>query len=250
MIAMTQAYKEDLAYVHDVGFGDFANQSMPGLLKILHQKNIHQGLVVDLGCGSGIWAKALTDAGYEAFGVDISAAMINLAKQKAPQAKFQKASLFKVKIPQCAAVTSISECLNYLFDEHNKAERQALFTRIYAALQPGGLFIFDVLGRGSLIGANPQRTYTEGKGWTVLVEKAEDSKKHRLTRHIIIFRKIGSVWRRSEETHCIHLYQPAELATELRQAGFQVKIIRSYGEMKFRKALFGIIATKPGSIET
>lgn len=241
---MAQAYKDDLAYVHDAGFGDFARQSAPGLLRILRDRNIHQGLIVDLGCGSGIWAKALTDAGYQAFGVDISAAMINLAKQKAPQARFQKASLFKVKLPKCAAVTSISECLNYLFDEHGKAERQKLFARIYQALQPGGVFIFDVLGAGSLIGANPQRTYTEGKDWTVLAEKEEDKAKDQLTRRITTFRKIGSSWRRSKETHCIHLYNPAELAAELRQAGFQVKIIRAYGDMKFRKALFGIIATK------
>jgi SAM-dependent methyltransferase len=247
---MTQAYKEDLAYVHDVGFGEFAEKSASGLLNILREKNITHGLVVDLGCGSGIWAKALTDANYEALGIDISAAMINLARQKAPQARFQKASLFKVKLPKCAAVTSISECLNYLFDEHDNDKRQALFRRIYEALQPGGVFIFDVLGQGSLIGANPQRTYTEGKDWTVLVEKEEDAEKNQLTRHITIFRKTGSIWRRSKETHCIYLYKPDGLAAELRQAGFQVKIIHSYGEMKFRKALFGIIATKPGSIKT
>ncbi len=244
---MTQAYKEDLAYVHDVGFGDFAKQSAAGLLNILRDKNIARGLVIDLGCGSGLWAKALTRAGYQAFGVDISAAMINLAKQKAPQARFQQASLFKVKLPTCAAVTSISEGLNYLFDEHGKVERQKLFSRIYEALQPGGVFIFDVLGEGSLVGLNPQRTYTEGKDWVVLVEKAEDREKRQLTRRITTFRKIGSAWRRSQETHCIYLYQPAELAGELRQAGFQVKIIRSYGEMKFRKGLFGIIATKAGN---
>jgi SAM-dependent methyltransferase len=246
---MAQAYKEDLAYVHDVGFAGFANQSAPGLLNILRDKKITKGLVVDLGCGSGIWAKALTDAGFEAFGVDISASMIELARQKAPQARFQKASLFKVKLPPCAAVTSISEGLNYLFDEHGKAKRQALFARIYEALQPGGLFIFDVLGLGSLTGTNPQRTYVEGKDWAVLVEKEEDSGKNQFTRRITTFRKIGKLWRRSDETHSIYLYKPAELAAELRQVGFQVKIIRAYGEMKFRKGLFGIIATKPGAIE-
>lgn len=244
-----QAYNEDLAYVHDVGFGAFAEQATSGLLDILRKKNITAGLVIDLGCGSGIWAKALTEAGYAAFGVDISASMIKLAKQKAPRAKFQKASLFKVKLPPCAAITCISEGLNYLFDEHGKAERQALFTRIYDALQPGGLFIFDVLGPGSLIGPNPQRTYSEGKDWTVLVEKAEDRENRQLTRHITIFRKRGSLWRRSQETHRIYLYNSGELAVELRQVGFQVKLIQAYGEMKFRKGLFGIIATKPNGLE-
>jgi ribosomal protein L11 methylase PrmA len=56
---MIQGYKEDLAYIHDVGFGAFSSESAPGLLEILRQKGIEKGLVVDLGCGSGIWAKAL-----------------------------------------------------------------------------------------------------------------------------------------------------------------------------------------------
>ena len=30
---MTEAYKDDLAYIHDVGFGDFARNSAPGLLR-------------------------------------------------------------------------------------------------------------------------------------------------------------------------------------------------------------------------
>ncbi|HYV03249.1 MAG TPA: class I SAM-dependent methyltransferase, partial [Blastocatellia bacterium] len=71
-----KAYKADLAYIHDVGFGDFAKNSAPGLLEILRQNGIETGLVVDLGCGSGIWARELSKIGYSVFGVDISPAMI------------------------------------------------------------------------------------------------------------------------------------------------------------------------------
>jgi 2-polyprenyl-3-methyl-5-hydroxy-6-metoxy-1,4-benzoquinol methylase len=88
---MMAGYKDDLAYIHDVGFGDFAKQSTPGLLKILRQSGITNGLVIDLGCGSGIWAQELIKAGYEVLGVDISTAMIELARKRAPQARFVKA---------------------------------------------------------------------------------------------------------------------------------------------------------------
>jgi len=69
MLCILAGYQEDLAYIHDVGFGAFSSESAPGLLEILHQKGINKGLVVDLGCGSGIWAKALTQAGYDVLGV-------------------------------------------------------------------------------------------------------------------------------------------------------------------------------------
>ncbi|HZM85247.1 MAG TPA: class I SAM-dependent methyltransferase, partial [Blastocatellia bacterium] len=84
-----EAYKDDLAYIHDVGFGDFARNSARGLLEILREAGITSGLVVDLGCGSGLWARELVDAGYDVFGIDISAPMIDIARRRVPQGKFQ-----------------------------------------------------------------------------------------------------------------------------------------------------------------
>jgi SAM-dependent methyltransferase len=49
---------------------------VPGILEILDRNGIHDGLIVDLGCGSGLWARGLVDAGYRVLGIDISEAMI------------------------------------------------------------------------------------------------------------------------------------------------------------------------------
>jgi len=48
---MADWYREDLAFIHDVGHGDFALEAAPGILEILHRNKIWEGLVVDLGCG-------------------------------------------------------------------------------------------------------------------------------------------------------------------------------------------------------
>jgi len=50
-------YGEDLAYIHDVGFGDFAWRAAPGVLARLQRHGVDHGTVVDLGCGTGIWAR-------------------------------------------------------------------------------------------------------------------------------------------------------------------------------------------------
>src|SRR5262245_34869396 len=71
---MTAAYREDLAYIHDVGHGDFARDAAPGLLALLRRQGIREGLVVDLGCGSGIWAEILVREGYRVLGIDLSPA--------------------------------------------------------------------------------------------------------------------------------------------------------------------------------
>jgi len=116
---MIKAYQDDLAYIHDVGFGDYARNSAPGLLEILREAQITTGLVVDLGCGSGIWARELSNDGYDVFGIDISPAMIEIARKRVPEADFRVESLLRAKLPECDAVTSLGECLNYLFDKSN-----------------------------------------------------------------------------------------------------------------------------------
>src|SRR5262245_19988172 len=239
-----KAYKEDLAYIHDVGFGDFARDSAPGLLELLRQKSITKGLVIDLGCGSGIWAQALSLAGYDVLGIDLSPSMIAIARKRVPRGAFKSGSLLKIAIPRCVAVTSLGECLNYLFDKSNNLDQLGrLFRRVYSALKPGGVFIFDIAEPGR--GRGPRQKHREGRDWAVLVEVDEDKATRRLTRRITSFRKIGSSYRRSEELHELQLYTRSEVARELRKAGFRVRTLSSYGEQRMIEGCVGFLARKP-----
>ena len=199
---------------------------------------------MDLGCGSGLLARELTKSQYKVLGIDLSEAMIRIARRRVPEAEFRIASLFKADIPPCNAVTSIGECLNYLFDSNNDSETLAqLFHRIYAALAPGGVFIFDIAEQGQVAEGTATRGFSEAEDWTVLVEKREE--RGVLTRRIISFRKAGKHYRRSDETHRQRLYNSKELACQLRQAGFRARTIRSYGDYNLPKAHAAFIARKP-----
>ncbi|WP_392477274.1 class I SAM-dependent DNA methyltransferase [Nostoc sp. C110] len=245
---MNEWYKEDLAFIHDDGFRDFALKSAPGILEILAQNKIHDGLVVDLGCGSGLWAKELTKAHYRVLGIDISESMINIARTRVPDAEFRIDSLFKTEIPPCNAVTSISECISYLFDRDN--DRQILvqlFQRIYNALTPGGVFIFDIAEKGQVAQGTTTKGFTEGESWVVLVEKSEDREQIILTRRIISFRKIGEHYRRSDEVHHVRLYEATAIASELSGVGFQVETTCSYGQYLLPEGHVAFIARKPRS---
>jgi SAM-dependent methyltransferase len=242
---MDEWYKEDLAFIHDVGHGDFALKSAPGILDIFLRNKIRRGLVVDLGCGSGLWADRLTKAGYRVFGLDISEAMIAIARSRAPDAEFRVGSLFKTDIPACHAVTSLGECFNYLFDPDNDdSTLSKLFPRVHNALAPGGVFVFDLLEPGQ-VERGASRYFSEGEGWVVLVEKEEDQKRQILTRRIVSFRKVGEQYRRADEVHCQRLYKASDVARELRRTGFRVTTMRGYGQYRLRKAHAAFIARKP-----
>ena len=241
---MMEAYKNDLAYIHDVGFGDFARNSAPGLLEILRGAGITSGLIVDLGCGSGLWARELVNEGYDVFGIDISAPMIDIARRRVPQGEFQVASLLKAKIPQCAAVTSLGECLNYLFDKTNSViELRRLFHRVHTALKPGGLMIFDIAEPGR--GKGPRQKHREGSDWAVLVDVDEDTSTNKLTRRITSFRRVGATYARDEEVHHLQLYKRSEIARELRDVGFRVRTVSAYGDQPMLDGCVGFVARKP-----
>jgi SAM-dependent methyltransferase len=240
----TDAYQNDLAYIHDTGFGEFANSSAPGLLSLLRENGITKGIIVDLGCGSGIWARALADSGYEVVGVDISPAMIEIARQRVPEAKFHVHSFVEFPIPACRAVTALGEVFNYLFDPKNSLRTlRRVCKGVFDALTPKGLLVFDVAAPGRCKGI--KQRFMEGDDWTCLVELHQDVAKQRLTRRIVSFRKVGDTYRRHEESHTQQLYPGAKIAEMLRGIGFRVKQVRRFGEYCLSPAVVGFVARKP-----
>jgi SAM-dependent methyltransferase len=239
------AYRDDLAYIHDAGFGEFARRAGAWLLPEFRRRGVADGLVVDLGCGSGIWAEMLAAAGYDVTGYDISGAMVEMSRQRAPRGDFRRISFLSVDFPPCAAVTALGEVFNYLFDQRNSdAWLFKLFRRVHAALRRGGLFVFDGAEPGRVPGGR-RRNYSEGPDWACLFTAEEDSKRGMLTRHITSFRRIGASYRRDREVHRLRLFNRATVLAQLRSAGFRARILRGYGDLRFPAGYVGFLASKP-----
>ncbi|MBI2169678.1 MAG: class I SAM-dependent methyltransferase [Actinobacteria bacterium] len=242
---MTAGYGTDLAVIHHGWFGDLAREAAAVVAADLARRNVTSGLVVDLGSGSGILAAEFTRRGFDVLGIDISPAMVRIARQEAPRARFRVGSIVDADLPPCVAVTAIGEIVNYAFDARLRARRlPVLFRRVYQALVPGGLFLLDTAGPGRAGPRRAREQFHDHPAWAMhlVVREAGD----RLTRTMTTFvRERGAEHRRVDEVHTLRLYDPGYVEAGLRGAGFRVRRHRRYGTRALPRGLTAFSARKP-----
>ena len=223
-------YKNDLARIHHQGHGDLARQAGPAIVGHLRRVGIRRGLVVDLGCGSGILARYLSNRGYDVLGVDPSPAMLRIARQVAPAARFVRSRAEDFTLPPCVAVVATGEALTYLSARAEPAAHlRRHIQRVSSALMPGGVFIFDAIVEGR---SKPMsyRTWRAGREWAVQVDVAEDLRRHVVRREITMFARVRSTYRRSHAVHRVGVYSRTDVLQQLRACNFIAGTTGGYGK--------------------
>ncbi len=209
-------YRPDLAHIHHHGFSEFAESAAPFVIAQLRKHDAKS--VVEVGCGSGILARALTNAGFDVHGYDASPSMIAIARKTAPRALFDVAR-FRDVLAHADAVIAMGEVLNY----GTLDDVRALLANVKTKL-----LLFDVAERRSYPPHDEHRS--GGDDWSVIAIKESDGV--HLTRRVLTFRDDG---RRDEEVHRLELYDREELSALLRAHGFRVAVRRSYGARRLPK---------------
>lgn len=235
-------YGVEQARIHDRAFGALAATAATDVLDLMRAGSHDRGLVVDLGCGSGILARVVIDAGYDVLGVDISADMIALARDRAPTGDFRVGSLHDLAIPDgCVAVCAIGEALNYATDERSGLDAfRQLAQRVFEALASGGVFVFDVSGPGR---AGPDRSlqrFHRHDQWCLGMIATESADGSRLDREISIFAiDADGRYRRSDEHHVLRLFDATTLVRILDGTGYEVEVLDNYDSQGSHPALPG-----------
>lgn len=234
---MNGFYGPDLATVHADGYEATARHGARYVVEALAARGIREGTIVDLGCGSGAASLIFTDAGFDVLGIDVSAAMIDIAKSRNPHATFVVGDMHGMELLQAIAVVSFSECLAYVLEEEDHGPvLQALFQRLRHVLEPGGLVVFDMLDETSHAGSDRSIRFVETENSSIVIEATRTG--NLLTRDITLFRKDGTSYRRTRETHVQKLYDPAAVMAMLTKAGFAMRMDTSYGEHPLRPGGF------------
>lgn len=244
-------YGRPLAAVHDAHYSDHARAAAQTLLSDLRTAGHHTGTVVDLGCGGGVLAGIVTAAGYDVVGIDISPAMVEIARRRVPRATFRQGSIWDIPLPPAVGVTAIGEIVNYAADPRAGLEHLGgLIERAAAALVPGGTLLFDVAtpGRAGPDGATvgvvdrPEHTmHVEAR------ETTADDGTPVLVRRIELFARDGALDRRADEVHRLRLYDADTVRGLLDRAGFEVSTHASYGDRRLAPGWVAFAARIPGT---
>lgn len=121
------------------------------LISLLKDQGIHEGIVLDLGCGTGTVTEILAKAGYDMIGIDNSEEMLNIAMEKKEREEMEPyydkllylcQDMREIELfGTVKAVVSICDSMNYITSYEDLVK---VFQLVNNYLDPGCPFIFDM----------------------------------------------------------------------------------------------------------
>ena len=197
------------------------------LQEILQKEGINDGLVLDLGCGTGSMTEELAGRGYDMIGVDNSEDMLEIAMEKRQESghdilyllqDMQEFELYGT----VRAVVSVCDSVNYVTE---KEELEQVFRLVNNYLDPGGIFVFDF---------NTEYKYREVLGDRTIAENREDSsfiwdnyyyeEEHMNEYELTIFIQEADqkeLYHKYQETHFQRAYTLEEIRELLEKSGLR-----------------------------
>mgnify|MGYP000369380098 FL=1 len=197
------------------------------LTGLMREYGVRDGLVLDLGCGTGNMTELLAKAGYDMIGADNAEEMLEIAMEKRDKSGhdilylLQDMREFEL-YGTVRAFISVCDSFNYITEPE---ELQEVFRLVNNYLDPKGVFIFDF---------NTVYKYKEVMGDTVIAEDRgecsfiwdnyyyDEEKINEYDLSLFIETdKDSGLYRKYEETHYQRAYTLEEMKELIRKSGLE-----------------------------
>ena len=198
----------------------------------LRKEKVEDGLILDLGCGTGKLTRLMAKEGYDMIGIDMSYDMLDIAREQEMLAQMEAMDQGReiLYLQQdmrefelygtVRAIYSSCDCINYLMEEEDV---EAVFRLANNYLDPEGLFIFDVntpYKYEKLLGDN---TFAEDREessfiWNNFYDKEEGVNQYDLS---IFVREEDGRFQRFRETHYQRSYSLETLKILIERSGME-----------------------------
>ncbi len=215
------------AAVYDTFMDNIPYEEWEKYLKsLLYEYGVREGLVLELGCGTGNMTEILAQSGYDMIGVDNAEEMLEIAIEKR-----MKSGLDILYLQQdmrefelygtVKAIVSVCDSVNYILEEE---ELEEVFRLVNNYLDPGGVFIFDF---------NTVYKYREILGDQTIAENREECsfiwdnyyyEEERINEYelsLFIWEGDSELYRKYQETHFQKAYDLETMKRLITQSGLE-----------------------------
>ena len=195
------------------------------LAELLREYDIEDGLVLDLGCGTGSLTEILATKGYDMIGADGSAEMLEIAMEKKAQSGhdilylLQDMREFEL-YGTVRAVVSVCDSVNYVTEEEELIE---VFRLVNNYLDPKGVFIFDFNTKYKYQNVLGDRTIAEKRDecsfiWDNYYYEEEEINEYELT---LFIQEKENLYRKFEEVHYQRAYTLEQMLRLVKESGLE-----------------------------
>ncbi|MDY3249839.1 MAG: methyltransferase domain-containing protein [Candidatus Choladocola sp.] len=221
---------ESFARVYDLFMDNIPYEEWCDYLQqLLGTYGVTEGLVLELGCGTGSMTELLAERGYDMIGIDNSVDMLEIAMEKRVRSGrdilylLQDMREFEL-YGTVKAVVSVCDSINYVTDPDDLF---SVFSLVNNYLDPGGVFIFDLntsykyrelLGESVIAENRPQSSFI----WENWYDEEEKINEYDLT---LFIREESGLYEKYEETHYQRAYETEEICSLLEEAGLKVEAV-------------------------
>lgn len=220
------------ASVYDIFMDDVPYEKWSGYLhRLLTKYGIGDGLVLDLGCGTGTMTELMSGLGYDMIGVDSSAEMLEAAMEKKIrsgkdilylQQDMREFELYGT----VRAIYSFCDSLNYMTEPKDLGR---VFHWVHNYLDNGGIFMFDFNTEYKYRHILGNRTIAENRDncsfiWDNYYHEKEQINEYELSLFIKdseLSQERQDIYRGYKEIHFQKAYSLEEMQSLLKSAGLR-----------------------------
>ena len=194
--------------------------------ELFREEGIKDGILLDLGCGTGSVTELLARAGFDMIGIDNSEEMLEIAMEKREQSGLDILYLLQDMrefelYGTVRGVVSICDSMNYILEDEDLL---TVFGLVHNYLDNEGIFIFDLNTMYKYETILADNTFAEDREesgfiWENYYDEEDEINQYDLSLYV---REEDGRYRKYEETHLQRAYRQERGEELIRESGLEL----------------------------
>lgn len=209
-------------FMDNIPYGEWTDY----VKNLLREEGITDGILLDLGCGTGSVTELLAKDGFDMIGIDNSEEMLEIALEKREKSGLDILYLLQDMrefelYGTVRGVVSICDSMNYILEDEDLLE---VFRLVHNYLDNEGIFIFDMNTRYKYEKILADNTFAEDREessfiWENFYDEEEEINQYDLS---LFIREEDGRYRKYEETHWQRAYDQECVEALIRESGLEL----------------------------